>query len=478
MEVELTVPAGATNIGLYLYAMDAGTYYVDNVFLKRMTDTSLIVDGAVTADKILANTITAGQIATGAIGADEIAANVIAVKHLIVANFENLIPNGNSEQGSLVVGFNPEGSGLVNEPSNAYAGNWCRKLSGSPNSICVTPGGATNTRIQCSAGEEYRFSVMVKCTSGGATFRIYMAFFNSDGGVITAPYTDIETTGSYQSVSVLGIAPSGATNVYFAIESVDAGTYYIDQMIAKRRIDTSLIVDGAITADKLTANHLNAVNTESGTFQQSYTAPGDNNTTPGAGLKITGGNIEAYGSTQTFGGPLIASDGNYMASIGKYLTTTGKGKRYPLNNGTNFTADGKIHLYKWESTVWKPMYGYDDETQLEVTKTSATEETIYTDTVPSDCVAIYEFTLLAISVDSATPPRGSGHTQKGMFSVQNLGGTLSGNYDEWGQVTYIAAQGWATWVISGTSVNLVATNSSGYDVKYQVHIKRSVLTLA
>ena len=39
----------------------------------------------------------------------------------------NLIVNGNSELGALAVGMLPESDGLVNEPSNAYAGQWCRK---------------------------------------------------------------------------------------------------------------------------------------------------------------------------------------------------------------------------------------------------------------------------------------------------------------------------------------------------------------
>ena len=117
--------------------------------------------------------------------------------------------------------------------------------------------------------------------------------------------------------------------------------------------ETNLIVDGAITADKLTANHLNAVNTESGTFQQSYTAPGDDNTTPGAGLKITGGNIEAYGLTHSFGGTIISSDGAFMISIGKFLTATGQTKKYPINNATNFTPlSGCLVGYAWVGSAW------------------------------------------------------------------------------------------------------------------------------
>jgi len=89
-----------------------------------------------------------------------------------------------------------------------------------------------------------------------------------------------------------------------------------------------------------------------GTIQAGYTAPGDDNTTPGAGLKITGGKIEAYGGDQTFGGTILSSDGNYLICIGKYLTATGLTKRYPLNNATNFTADGRIHGYRWNGTGW------------------------------------------------------------------------------------------------------------------------------
>jgi len=88
---------------------------------------------------------------------------------------------------------------------------------------------------------------------------------------------------------------------------------------------------------------------QTGIIQQGYTAPTDNNTAAGAGIKIVGGKIEAYGGDQTFGGTMISSDGNYMVTIGKYLTATGLTKRYPLNNATNFTADGQVHIYAWDT---------------------------------------------------------------------------------------------------------------------------------
>ena len=43
---------------------------------------------------------------------------------MVVSYGANLIANGNSELGALALGMIPEGLGLVNEPSNAFAGQW------------------------------------------------------------------------------------------------------------------------------------------------------------------------------------------------------------------------------------------------------------------------------------------------------------------------------------------------------------------
>jgi hypothetical protein len=84
-------------------------------------------------------------------------------------------------------------------------------------------------------------------------------------------------------------------------------------------------------------------------IEQAYTSPGDDNTTPGSGFKLTNGTIEAYGGDQTFGGTIVSSNGGYLVSIGKFLTANGLTKRYPLNNAINFTVDGRIHMYFWDT---------------------------------------------------------------------------------------------------------------------------------
>lgn len=152
------------------------------------------------------------------------------------------------------------------------------------------------------------------------------------------------------------------------VGSVEAGRVTANTVISDNVITNNMLA-GSIAAAKLAVSTLSAISADmgtltAGTIQQGYTAPGDDNTTAGAGLKLTNGNIEAYGGTHSFSGTIMSSDGTYMALIGKTLTATGLTKRYPLNDNTNMTADGKIHVYRWASnwveTVAMGMGLYDD----------------------------------------------------------------------------------------------------------------------
>ena len=73
--------------------------------------------------------------------------------------------------------------------------------------------------------------------------------------------------------------------------------------------------------------------------------------TPGAGLRIADGGLEAYGLGHVFGGTMLISDGNFLVAIGKYLTASGLEKKYFPNNDTYVTADGQMHIYKWDDSA-------------------------------------------------------------------------------------------------------------------------------
>ena len=81
INVWTTLPANARSFGVFLQLAGwdnwSGTCRIKNVQVFRMSSGELIVDGAVTADKIAANAVTADKIAANAVTADKIEANAV-----------------------------------------------------------------------------------------------------------------------------------------------------------------------------------------------------------------------------------------------------------------------------------------------------------------------------------------------------------------------------------------------------------------
>jgi len=157
----------------------------------------------------------------------------------------------------------------------------------------------------------------------------------------------VENDGSY-------LIQNAAAQTIIRLGTVSGvkGLYIYDATSPTQLLLAKFATDGIFIGD---ASNYFEYTTANAKIQAGYTAPGDDDTTAGAGLKIDAGKIEAYGGDHTFGGTIMSSDGNYMVLIGKQLTATGLTKRYPLNNATNMTADGQIHLYHFETTDWKEL---------------------------------------------------------------------------------------------------------------------------
>ena len=339
-----SLPNDAYPVGTIVYLTTDEKLYVN-----KNGAWSKEVDGA----DVIAGSIIAGKIAAGAIGATEIAAETIAVKHLVVTDYSNICTNGD------FTSFDD-----IGRPShwsmNSYA-NVIDYAGAPPTGKCLELDGnnaaAYHTAVfPVSTGDSYYLCGYGLYYNTTSPLYIYLRVADKDGAASWPYVSTVEGNGVWARFS--GTVTITTPDARTAQIVVSQGTgspaphWLAAQIVCRRAANAELIVDGSITADKLTANHLDAVNTESGTFQQTYTAPGDNNTTPGAGLKITGGKIEAYGLAHSFGGTILSSDGNYMVAIGKYLTGTGLTKRYPLNNSANFTADGQVHFYSWVTSAW------------------------------------------------------------------------------------------------------------------------------
>lgn len=224
-------------------------------------------------------TVTASQIATNTLTANEIAANTIATKNLLVTDFTNLIDNGNFEED--VVNTVPKGwtvsSGVANakvvDISAFQNGNGSKKALGL-NAITIGNNDAYGDNIiDVKPGDEFYLEAEGRYASTAGTgygrlgFQLYDAkkapksswkevinwvakTTSFSGGA--SPTTDTSPkTNTF-------VVPAGTYGIQvwasFSKSNETTNTFYIDNITVRRRNNANLIVDGAITVDKIDVN--------------------------------------------------------------------------------------------------------------------------------------------------------------------------------------------------------------------------------
>jgi len=294
------------------------------------------------ANDIIADTITAGQIAVGAIGATELAANSVFAKHLVVADFENLIPNANSELtttshdlswSSDEVDFRGVDATLYNRgtKSRRRLGNGTGSLDDQFLELCRP--------IPCKATDRFRFSSVSRCDVAQAGYGCRVQIVGLD-----AALAEVENSiSTYNSTTAwtdqfIEHAISSASVVYVVARAVYNGTAattygYFDDMLFRKMMAGTLVVDGGITTGKLTVD---------GTMQAAIVTAGAINAVTIDAVTITGGVIS--GATfKTTTGTLRVEMTSSSGAAGYVKWFTGEaaeqqpGKLYVAGIGTNNT---------------------------------------------------------------------------------------------------------------------------------------------
>ncbi|GEP11112.1 TipJ family phage tail tip protein [Methylobacterium gnaphalii] len=213
-----------------------------------------IAAAAISGDKIAANTITGSNIVGNTITGDKLQANSITAKHIVLTDASNMITNGD---------FGGPGG-------NGNADGWTF-LAGDvviDNPGTGDPGGSHRLR---SASRDAAISNYITCTPGDV---IYVSAMNFN----VTPYTaniywlGEDTSGTYVTGgSIVAKAPNtgwgrmegqftvpnGISRFRLDLQSERSGTgdgslVYWGKIQARRAAGASLIVNGSITAEKLT----------------------------------------------------------------------------------------------------------------------------------------------------------------------------------------------------------------------------------
>ncbi len=222
----------------------------------------------VNAASLAANTITAGQIAAGAIGANQIAANSITADQMVIANFDNLIPNPTSEQPAPAGGWPPgafEATALTT--AAAHTGTHSREVAGTGVSSYGTVTQLTPL-IPCAAGDMFYIECWMIVPGGSGQGFLTIASFDSSGAAVS-PTNYLSSSSTWAKVSGTYTVPSGVSFIAAQINvfQVPVGSFgYFDDFYLRRMADANLLVDGCITASKIATGAITADMITTGTL--------------------------------------------------------------------------------------------------------------------------------------------------------------------------------------------------------------------
>lgn len=193
---------------------------------------------------------------TGVNVTDYMADNALSSRKLMLADLYNQADNPTFELGDVGWSLGTDWS-IVNDPANAYRGNWvCRRDA--------SAGGFTypinQFRISVVPGEKLFSSLLGKTSAdAGAGILPAVHFFNADGTFIAADFgTSIPGgTTTYTYSEHVAVAPAGAAYASVSFGAGNSvGTWWVDDVRIARLVDTQMIADGAIVADKIAANSI------------------------------------------------------------------------------------------------------------------------------------------------------------------------------------------------------------------------------
>ena len=176
------------------------------------------------------------------IGGGTIRAGSILAKNLTVANFDNLIPNPNSEQAAPAGGWPAgayEAAGL--HTGDAYSGTKCRINTGGD--LFVTG------LIPVEAGQAYYFEGQVSISSSSGYAYIILTAHNASGGYVgnVGSSNARNTADGYALCKGSGTVAAGTAFIRVDLYVVNC-TATFDALTLRRMSDANLIVDGTLQA--------------------------------------------------------------------------------------------------------------------------------------------------------------------------------------------------------------------------------------
>ncbi|EZP74999.1 DNA-directed RNA polymerase subunit omega [Parageobacillus genomosp. 1] len=214
--------------------------------------TAAIQDGAITNAKI-AN-LDASKITSGYIDANRIAANTITTDKLVVADLTNLCVNpvfdgGSNKEWSGVTAVVNTTTGVPANAPTTYVGKQSQR------------DGYCGSFFPVNEGDKFYIEVWCATSNSTQKFGAGLQFQKEDGALTWVRGFQTTPIGTWTKFSGEVTVPTGYTKarVWTQIEATsNFGDWYFTKVVVRRKANSELIVDGAITAQKIAAGAITA----------------------------------------------------------------------------------------------------------------------------------------------------------------------------------------------------------------------------
>ena len=345
-----------------------------------------IAAGAVTAATIAGGTITGDKLAANTIGAGQIAANAITAKQLVLTDFSNMADNG-WQTGSIDGWVTQNLQSFYNDNSGGDAAGYFLQSLGRDcarsNYVAVTP------------GETYAFDVWVNNTDpNGAS--ILAVTMTPSGSVSYPSVASTNTKNGWVRLQGKLTVPSGISKLAMLLQvNKTAGTgtsSYWSKPVMRRAVSAELIVDGAVTANKISVNSLDALTANLGAVNISSAVIGS--------LQVGTSNIQG-GAVTGVGAGRVAGTQNIGANatvnlVSCVVNVSGDGRviidamalgQFNQNGGSQNSQPIGCNIFRDGTAIFSQTY-YLSVVQTVVSGTGGSNGTVTQTTYTAGLVAI------------------------------------------------------------------------------------------
>jgi hypothetical protein len=223
-------------------------------------ETDKLAANAVNADKLAANAVTAGKIQAGAVNADKVAANSITASRLVLGTSINYAGDRNMRDESFWTG--PVGSISYINGNDSWRSERLLQVSGD-GSTTRTIHGPT---FEFEPGSSFAFNGRARIVSGSGDIRLRLRT-SATSDLTSAEFPSLPDVTSTSITVREGILTPNTAHRFARVEIIvfsGIDVALIGGVSVRLASGASLIVDGAVSADKIAANAVTAGKIEAG----------------------------------------------------------------------------------------------------------------------------------------------------------------------------------------------------------------------